>query len=145
MDSAPVSDRPAFGLVEPEHLGVIWDAALPFLARLRERDENSRTADEWRAALESREMQLWIGTVPGRLIVAAITSLERGASGLTCRLRAAAGDDMRVWAAPGMAAIEAWARAQGCNELEIRGRHGWGRTLRPMGFRPAIVISRKAL
>lgn len=138
------ADGLAIGLATPETLDSLWPHCLPHLARLRERDENRRAPSEWRRLIEGGERQLWFATVPGKLIAVAITSLEVG-DVKRCVLRAAAGEDMAAWAAPGMRAIEAWARAEGCQGMEFNGRPGWTRALWRLGYRPAFVICRKDL
>ena len=45
----------------------------------------------------------------------------------------------------GLAAIEAWAREQGCDAVEPFCRPGWKRELRALGYRERHVLMRKAL
>lgn len=41
--------------------------------------------------------------------------------------------------------IEGWAQAQGCHKIEVWGRPGWVRVLRPFGYSPEYVVVSKVL
>ena len=139
------ADRASIAFVGSDVIDEVWQGCLPLLMRLRDRDENRRTPEEWRELIECGQRQLWVAITGGRIVALALTSIELGRNLRRLVIRGVAGEDMESWLGPGLHAIEAWARAEGCNDVEINGRPGWRRALWRLGYRPAFVISRKEL
>lgn len=86
------------------------------------------TADNiWREVCGG-DMLLWLAVDSPLIYAVVVTKLTKGPSGLWCSVIAAAGTDMDKWKHL-MRDIEAYARAEGCNELRLSGRPGWARVL----------------
>ncbi|BAF86846.1 hypothetical protein AZC_0848 [Azorhizobium caulinodans ORS 571] len=79
-----------------------------------------------RASLQDRQALLWVALAGGEVIAAAVTELEVGDDGLSCRIVAAGGRDAGAWA-PLIHGIEDFARAEGCVRVRFEGRTGWRR------------------
>lgn len=56
-----------------------------------------------------------------------------------------AGGDMRELVDEMLPFVEQWGRLQGCSKIIISGREGWGRVLKPLGYRMAWVSHSKDL
>lgn len=56
-----------------------------------------------------------------------------------------AGGDMTELVGLMLPEVEAWAKANGCSEIELAGRKGWQRVLAPNGFRTQAYVMRKPL
>jgi len=52
----------------------------------------------------------------------------------TAAILACGGTRHREWVEQAQAAVSAWARMNGATKLTMRGRKGWGRSLRPFGW-----------
>ena len=82
------------------------------------------------AALVSGDMQLWImGRPPA---VALVTEIVNYPQRRVCRLIIGAADPgWRTHWLPSLARVEAWAKAQGCQGMEVNyARKGWARLLK---------------
>lgn len=38
---------------------------------------------------------------------------------------------------------EAWARDNGCERMTLRGRPGWARVLKPLGYEPVTILAKE--
>lgn len=79
--------------------------------------------------IEGRRL-LWIvlSGDGGGIASAATTIIYASATGKRCRIAACGGAGVRDWIGA-IADIEAFAKAEGCTEIELEGRRGWQRLL----------------
>ena len=104
------------------------------------------TVDSIFAALARGDMQLWIAIDGVNIVAAGITELIRYPNHTACRAVALIGRDHRAWLRKLSDAVDAWARAQGCTEMQaLVGQRGWERLLRFLGYRPDHVLLSKDL
>lgn len=95
----------------------LWPQAKALLASSVERGDDT-SIDEVEKALEDYcKAQLWTG---GAAELVGVTQLYPG----QCFIWQLAGDFAK-WGAPMLEAVERWARAEGCKEIEFTGRRGW--------------------
>jgi hypothetical protein len=71
-----------------------------------------------------------------------MTEIVRYPRSTRCVLFLCAGDGLDRWLHH-LGEIEAWARAQGCDAMEVAGRKGWARVLK--GYELVNVMLRKEL
>lgn len=114
--------------VAPALINSIWPIAFPFIdAAYAAMDEITPDVRTW--LIEDRGL-LWVLRVPsdGKIIAACTTSLVRArSSGLYCRA-VACGGAQADWVGC-IAAIERYAKAEGCYKVALDGRRGWSRVL----------------
>lgn len=55
------------------------------------------------------------------------------------------GERLAEYLPEGMPMLEDYARKRGCNAMEIWGRRGWERFLKPHGFEHGLYVTRKEL
>jgi hypothetical protein len=121
----------------------VWPTVGPLIEKALERGRGEMGPDDVLALLLSRDMQLWAAKHGGRIKAVCTTHILTFKTGLkVAQLEHAAGIGMREWADKGRRILEAWAVANGCQEIRGGGREGWGRVL---GWGPAYVIYAKRL
>ena len=122
----------------PTALGAAaWKDAAPHLASAILRAGGRYLEGDIPACLDSGEMQLFLALGASGPIAAALTSVVTYPSSRRLAILFCGGRQMRRWLTPGLAAIEEWAREQGCDGIEIFGRKGWARAL---GYRITSYI-----
>lgn len=100
-----------------------------------------RFADVERDVLEGHAL-LWLAWDGETILCATVTRLAVGDVDKACEIVACGGGQVRRWIAL-IAAIETYARAEGCDVVRLMGRQGWA-SLLPQ-YRADKVILERAL
>jgi hypothetical protein len=124
-------------------IDAVWPLVEPQIAAACRRGRGKETSDDIRRALKARDQQLWLAW-DGAIAAVAVTQIVRHPRKTCCRIRICAGRKLPSWQAY-IAAIEAWARAQGCAAMELIARPGWSRVLAPHGYETTHVYCEKEL
>ena len=82
--------------------------------------------------------QLWIGIDDG-LKAVAVTQICVYPRRKVARVWIFAAEDAPSWIAGDLMHIEAWAKAEGCSEIEMSGRLGWRKRLPGWGVREVLM------
>ena len=125
-------------LVLPEELDAVWPRIVHLIERGLKRGHGFDVEDV-RASLVERKRQLWL-TAPDA-DCALVTQIDAYPRSTVLHIFLIAGRLPAEWLAM-LAGIENWARQQGCDAAELRGRKGWLRKMR--GYR-ALALMRKEL
>lgn len=122
----------------------VWPWVEPELRRACARSDGRYAAEDVRAALLARDMQLWIAVgAAGRGIESVcVTELVKYPQEKRCGLVFCAGRRPERWLHH-LDEIAGWARAQGCAALELQGRPGWEKLL--PGWEKTHVLLRKRI
>lgn len=126
------SSSPAdWWICPPGVLEGVWPHAAVHLKRA---ECGRLTLDDMRGAVLAGAAVLWIATIGVEVVGAVVAETVEYTSGLrVARVVACGGTRIHEW--KGMIGdIEAWARHNGCHEVEIVGRAGWGRLYASRGF-----------
>jgi hypothetical protein len=109
----------------------VWPRVLPWIERALAEGLGHLDSTDLRAALERRDMQLWIARREDAVVAALVTEIVAYPRRKVCRLVLMGGEDgeREAWL-PWLPLLEAWARAEGCDLVEIYGRPGWARLVR---------------
>ena len=97
-----------------------------------------RSTFEW---LQDRRYLLWVAYPPSKTITAAFVTREARyprRSMLTVDL--CGGSDLTGWAAEATRVFRAYARDAGLDGVEMFGRPGWSRALKPYGWNGDVVL-----
>lgn len=117
-----------------------WDACKAWLlAALAAEPVPSYSLDQVRLSLDRGNAQLW----PTRkaAVVTEVITYPTGAKSLSYWLAGGSLEDvLRTHAA-----VEAFARQQGCHYIEIKGRRGWRNAVKRFGFEPVGTFYVKRL
>jgi len=131
--------------VLPEEPEAAWPLVAGQAAEVCTRSRGKESLVELRAALGAGHKQLWVWCADAGVQALAVTDIAVYPAARICRISICTGEARREWLAPGLAAIEAWAREQGCDAVEPFCRPGWKRELQALGYRERHVLMRKAL
>jgi len=144
---------PAMTGVLPDQVDAAWPLVAGWLEGVVARSRGKESLAELRAAFVAGRKQLWIWVPPasaGAGLAAgvqalAVTEIVNYPAAKICRVCIATGERRGQWLAPGLAVIEAWAKAQGCDAVEPVARLGWERELKQLGYRAHHMILAKEL
>lgn len=102
-------------------VATLWPRAAGCLQKALAR-QTEWELDDIREQLLAQRMQLWV--VPWTLAV--VTQIQTYPGVRLCMLVLCGGEHLQAYKAD-LGAIEAWAKALGCDEMRVQGRRGWGR------------------
>lgn len=128
--------------VRSDRIEALWPRVLPFVDRALGHAGGRYAAEDVLSALLKAQMQLWIAVGGDRIEAVLVTEIVDYPRQRRCNLFLGAGNALEACLAH-LPAIEAWARAQGCDAIEAGGRPGWERVL--PGFRRTQVMLEKEL
>lgn len=123
--------------VAPGAVGAVWPHVLPFIERSRAAVPAMvaarELAEDIRARAERGVYHVWAVYRDQALIGAFVTSLDSYARLRVCTIQYLAGHDMDAWIDLLDATVCEWAAINGCAQVELRGRPGWGRKVERLG------------
>ena len=128
----------SFSMVHPDLVNHCWDDASGFLERAAEESSGRYSVSSIRQEIDNGRQQLWILFEGEDKMIAALTTmvvsypLKRVLSVAFC-----GSNDESNWYRNREIIIDSfrrWAVDRGCNGVEVVGRAGWERVLRPLGF-----------
>lgn len=108
--------------VQSEDIDRVWEKVAPLVDRAMEYADGKMETSDIYKGLKDKKMQLWI--VDGGIWVTQIVNYPKSRR---MEWMAAAGE-YKNWH-ENFPLLFDWARAQGCDAVEIGGRKGWGRKL----------------
>lgn len=114
--------------IEARYIETFWPQAAPHLERALARGRGEYAIDDIRAAIEARDMQLWVYGKFAKVAAAAVTEIRRYPRKTVCVVILTGGDSRTGWKEAARR-IEEWAKAQGCTEIRAYGRRGWARAV----------------
>lgn len=125
----------------------MWPEVWPLLAPAVERSEGRVNEAELLDGCRDRSMQLWTASLDGKLVAAWVTRIITYPGVKVCKFLFCGGRDQAMphWLEKGLAMTEAWASAQGCELMEMVGRHGWERAMGNTGYHKSHIIMEKRL
>lgn len=116
-----------------------WKQVEPFIDAALARGGYRHSLDEVRTKCRDRDAQLWVGLGPSGLEAVAVTEIAAYPGAKVARVWIFSATDAPDWIANHLGAIEEWARAEGCEQLEMSGRLGWQRRLPGWSAREIIM------
>jgi len=124
-------------------IDAVWPLVEPMLAAACRRGRDKDAPEDVHRALKGGEMQLWLAW-ENAVVALAVTEIVLHSRKTCCRIRFCTGRDRRSWQ-PAIAAIERWAKANGCGAMELIARPGWSRFLRHHGYATTHFFCEKEL
>ncbi len=128
--------------VQAWRLASYWDEASEFLAPAIEAyPDAGLDIETTRQLIEQRVWQLWV--VEG--YAAAVTEIATTYGQKVCTILLLGGRERELWFGQMLEVIEGWARANGCDRMNVVGRKGWERVGAPYGYKPVATVFDKGL
>lgn len=120
-----------------------WELTEPLIASACETARGKWNASYIRKQLEYGAMQLWLVT-DGTVLAVCVTEIVRHPGKRCCRIRIMTGQQRERWQ-HFLGVIEAWAKAQGCDAMELIARSGWSRILGRQGYAVTHLFCEKEI
>lgn len=115
------------GIVTDE-IDTVWAICSGLLQKVIDRDQKDFLVDDIHELLKSRDMQLWVWRARNKITACLVTKIVNYPRRRVCQMPYIAGADMKDWLAC-EPIITAWAKENGCSQLEGFARKGWLRVL----------------
>lgn len=106
-----------------------WGEVAPMLQRALDKSQHDYDLDYVYNSIVCRDMQLWVWIEAGKIEAAAVTQIIDHPLKRICAMPLIGGRFMRHWLGSEDQFI-AWAKAQGCTQIEGYCRDGWIRILK---------------
>lgn len=114
--------------IRAEHVEEFWPQASVLLQKALDKSQGDYALNDVKKELLERDMQLWIWIEGHTLISCCVTKIVNYPQRLICQIPLIAGTKMRLWLQC-EDVISAWAKEQGCTQLEGFSRDGWLKVL----------------
>lgn len=130
--------------IQAAEIDAVWEEVRPWIDAACKRNRGKYDANDIKAGLLTGEDQLWIWKTPTAFAVG-ITRLANYPKQRVCTIRIVTGTNAAEWQEQAMETIEQWAKASGCQAMELCARPGWARRMRGRGFETTHLYLEKAL
>lgn len=124
--------------VRSSDVDTIWDQVEPYIAAALARGRGTHTTEDVRKRCRERDAQLWIGIDDG-LAAVMVTEVCVYPRRKVARVWIFAAIDAPSWIENDFGHLEAWAKAEGCSEIEMSGRLGWRKRLPGWDVREVLM------
>lgn len=114
--------------IQPAEINAVWEEVCPWIEAACARNRGKFDARDIHEGLLSGVDQLWIWKTTTAFAVG-ITRISSYPKQRVCTIRIVTGRNRREWEGECIRTIEAWAKANGCESMELQARPGWGRAL----------------
>lgn len=134
-----ISTGAEFFALQSYQVSDFWPQIRPLLSRVKRRDWDHESIE---TMLTSAQAQCWGLIKGGAIFGVIITRIENIGSRKRCLVWIAAGEGLSRGRELLSGVIEPWAKANGCEYMQINGRKGWLRAL-PDYSQTAIVMEKR--
>lgn len=128
-----------------EGISQIWDDVRPLLKKATDLSGGRYDVDDLLDPLNAGMTELWTVADDDELLAAFITVIQRFPRKSVLSLPIIGGCDMEKWLVPGLTAMEAYAKENGCSILEGGGRRAWAKVLAEAGWKTDRIVIEKEL
>lgn len=112
--------------VDPAHVHRVWPMVTQFIEDAT-RKGGGADFDVIQREVLAGEKYLWVAADEAAIWAAVVTGLHTQQGQKFCMVWVAGGKNRELWHAPMQAAIEQFAKDEGCYSIRLGGRKGWGR------------------
>ena len=135
----------AFGLVLPEHLETMWPKMAPWVIQAMGEGVSPEDAQKVKEDIARGTSQLWgVFSEEEGILAVAVTETAVICGRRTLIIRHMGGKEMDRWLSA-LSPMERWAMSNEFEYVEVWGRPGWIRVLRPHGYRHSFHVLSKAV
>lgn len=122
-----------------------WHYAAPYVKRALDYANGEFDTNDFRAACQARDMQLWLVARPERVVGAITTEISVYPHRKHLRVITLAGTEFSEWKPLADATLVDFAKAHGCDALECYTRSGFVKKLEPLGYKMRHCVLIKEL
>lgn len=120
-------------LIESERISDYWVDIENYLCAAVSRDDGQSTIGSVYSDLKTGHSQLWIARVDNDIVCACVTDIVQYPASKRLLIKYCGGQLMTVWI-DFIETIKGFAKAEGCDSVEVVGRKGWEKVLHKYGF-----------
>jgi len=128
------------GIVPYEAVADLWPAIVPLLDPAVARSGNRMSMDTVLRSLEAGTHLLWVITEGDELLAAMITRSAQYPLSKMLVVESLGGRQMKRWVQNTHDTLTSFAKATGHDGLELYGRSGWVKALKPYGWKHSMVV-----
>jgi len=128
-------------LVEPRMVGRVWDLVEHFIISAMQRGHDTHTVEEIQRDVARGRLRVWIVHEDGLAVACALTMQD----GAVLRVTHLGGTEAENWLEELINTWVEWGFGQDCDRIEMTGRLGWIRKLKPYGFSEDYVKMSKPI
>ena len=125
--------------VLPEQVDELWPA---IVTEIKRTDDDVTDSEDIKALVKKGTWQLWIYTEDSVIQLVATTSFIYYGDKKMCRIETIAGRGREEYTRC-LKDIEEWAKLNACIGMDIFGRKGWEKVLKPFDYNFEAVLLRK--
>ena len=122
-------------------IGMVWEFVEPFIVNALEYGEGELFPKDVKYKAEVGDFQLWIVTnKQGSFIGCFVTEILDYSLIASLRIVLLGGTDFPLWIELAHKKLEEYGKEHKCGRIELCGRRGWVRKLKPLGFKETYVV-----
>lgn len=112
--------------VKSEDLADVWISASPMLQKALNKSDGCFDIEDIRKGIEGKDFQLWVW-VDVTIKAALVTEIRQFPRKKVCIMFLCGGEDLSEWRDD--KTVDVWAKAMGCEDMQIHGRKSWLKVL----------------
>lgn len=128
------------GIVPKEMIDAVWPVAEPLLSPAIARSGKRMSMATVRKSLDRNTHLLWVANEDDELLSAFVTRSAQYPLKKMLVVESLGGKKLRSWVKPVHDTLVGFAKATGHDGLELYGRDGWVKALKPYGWKHAMVL-----
>ena len=123
----------------------IWPMVEQYAAAALEHAFDGMTSEKILDYVLDDVLILVVITYDGEIVASATLEIDENENGKSCHCLTIGGEGIDFWIAEFMEVWRAIAREQGCDAITLKGREGWARYARKLGFQHQYTQMRMAV
>jgi hypothetical protein len=139
-----MNDRVQFALITKQHVAATWPVLAPWVIQALGEVDAWADINQLREEAERGTTQVWAAQCKHskEILMVCLTEGMNLNGKPVLVIRWLGGRHPDLWL-ENLALIERWAATQGFHKIEVWGRAGWNRVLRPQGYREVYRVLEK--
>lgn len=125
--------------IRADKAGLVWQEVKPLILAALDYADNKDTIGSIYESILRRDRQLWLVSLRGGIVGAVVTEVSVYPNDKRLTILYLAGKEFGRWVHL-WREMKAWAESEGCNSVEIFGREGWEKVLRPLNFKKIHTV-----
>lgn len=128
------------GIIPPDQVSDIWPVVEPLLAPAVDRGGGRMSMNTVRQSLTNGTHLLWVAHEGNDILAAFITRVAQYPLRRMLVVESLGGRDLGEWVEKVNQTLLRFASDNGCSGIELYGRPGWVKALKPYGWKHSMVV-----